>query len=229
MKNKILKIAISLVCLFCVSCTFYSANKDATKRFDIEYNDERIDTQSLDEYFLNNDEYSSYSELKKNSPDLLKHIKVIESSGDTFKNNFKMFRFSIEENGFLDDATFLYVNQTYYQLGVSFGGFGVTEFIRRQGDAGFWLYFIYSYGSGIHRSGLGIMNFPKGEFYTIDDLDLGTSIDYTFVINDEDNTIDLYKADIDSYRDNDDFSVFNIKKKNLAFAKIDEMPKTKVK
>ena len=73
------------------------------------------------------------------------------------------------------------------------------------------------------------MNFPKGEFYTIDDLDLGTSIDYTFVINDEDNTIDLYKADIDSYRDNDDFSVFNIKKKNLAFAKIDEMPKTKVK
>ena len=212
--------------LLCTSCTLFTANKGVTVRFDITYKDEKVDKESLDDYLTNN--ASSYAELKRNKPDILEQIKVIDSSGNDFKNNIKMFRFSTHENGFLDGATFLQANDTYYPLGSSFGGFGVTEFIRRQGDSGFWLYFIYSYGSGIHRTDVRAMNYPKGEFYTIDGLDLGLSIDYTFEINKEDNTIDLYKADIKTTYDEGHFDHFTITKKSLAFAKIDNMPKTLV-
>ena len=153
MMKKLIKIFTMLFIIFGLSSC---VNSNSKEYFDIQYSNEEINKESFDNYFKSNkDLYPSYETLKENNPNILDNIKQISLSN--FK--FKMFRFSNDSmNGFLEGKTFIYNNGSYFNLGIAFGGYGVTEFVVSQENGESWLYFLYSYGSGIHRTEIGLFN-----------------------------------------------------------------------
>lgn len=225
--KKRLLITLSLLCFSLVgtSCFGFWTNKGATERLSIEYTDEAIDKEALDQYFLTHqDLYPSYEKLKENEPNILDNVKALKQS-DHFINDFQILRFSVHENGFLDGETFLYKSGICYRFGTAFGGFGVTEFVRRQGDAGHWLFFIDSFGSGIHQTQVGVFDLIQNNFYTIKDLELERYKDYTFVVDEKRNNIDLYESSITPSYSDDGFGTYSINQGDLAFQSIDDMEK----
>lgn len=205
------------------SCSFAS-NKGTTVRVGIEYTSDAVDKESLDSYFLSNETlYPYYKALKEKQPTLLDNVKAI-NPGDRFTGGISMVRFSSDVNVFMSGETLLFDDE-YHLLGDSFGGYGVTEFVRRQGDAGHWLYYIYSYGSGIHRTEIRAYSLFKDEEYAIKGLELETNKDYTFAVDESDNTIDLYEATIHASYDEDGYETYSIAKGQLAYENIDDMEK----
>ena len=222
-------VPLCLACLCLPSC--FKANKGIAEHHDIVYTNEKIDKDALDKYFLDNDElYPSYQTLKENCPNLLDHVRCVESAGGFYASNLSMFRFSSTGNGFLDGATFLlekYSDENhYFQLGSSFGGYGVTDFVRRQGDAGHWIYFLYSSGSGIHQTRIGAYERGKHQLYSFDDIELENNKDFTLVV-DEKGDIDVYEATITSHYDDEDFETFDIIKSKLVIDNLDDYKLTK--
>ncbi len=224
MKNKHFTFLVAT--LFSLSACFGS-NKGGTVKYQIEYNNESINKVNLDNYFLTHEEeYPSYKALKENVPNILDRTRTINIS-EGFTNKMQAIRFSNSENGFLGGETFLLHNGQYFHLGGAWGGHGVTEFIRRQGDRGYWLYFLYSNGSGIHRTNIGVYSMSKSELYTISSLELEINKDYTFKIS-ENNTIDIYEATIEFYYDEGMFPHYTIVEKGLVIEAIDELQKVKI-
>ena len=224
MKNKHLAFLVATL-LSLSSC--FGSNKGGTVKYSIEYNNETINKVALDNYFLTHEEeYPSYKALKGNVPNILDHTRTINISGG-FTNKMQAIRFSSGENGFLTGETILLHNGQYFHLGGAWGGHGVTEFIRRQGDKGHWLYFIFSNGSGIHRTNVGVYNMLKSELYTISSLELEINKDYTFKIS-ENNTIDIYEATSGFYYDESMFPHYSIVEKGLVIEAIDELQKVKI-
>ena len=219
MKKNILGLLLLPVIL--TSC--FAGNKGINKRYEVIFSNEEVDKDSLDSYFLNNEEfYPNYQTLKENQPDLLNRVKKIKEDFGTIE----ILKFSFIDNGFLDGMSFIHYENNYYPLGLSFGGYGLTEFVIRSGNLGAWLYFIYSSGSGIHRTHLGIFNIYYQQFYAVDNLKLETMKDYTLFVNKNDS-IDLYEADIyQNNVDNDSFYTYSIFKKDLVYKNIDDMPKS---
>ena len=223
-------IPFGVVCCCLASC--FQTNKGIAEHHDIVYTEEAIDKTALDRYFLDNEEaYPSYSKLKENVPDLLNHVKCIESAGGFYASGLSMFRFSSNGNGFLDGETFLlnkcYDGDYYFRLGNAFGGHGVTDFVRRQGNAGHWIYFLYSAGSGIHQTGIGAYEIGKHNIYLFDNLSLATNMDFALEV-DEQGNIDVYEATITPIYDDQDFETFDISKGKLAIDNVDEFKKTKI-
>lgn len=208
----------------CCSLSACTVNKGATEHYMIEYIDGVVDKEALDTYFLTNEDlYPSYKELKGNVLNLLDNTKLLKSS-EHFTSELELIRFSTNGNGFLGGETFLFHKGNYRQLGIAFGGHGVTEIIRKQGNAGYWIYYIYSWGSGIHRTSIGIYELIHGKEYFLKDLKLELNKDYTFVV-DSDNTIDLYEATIIPSYSADGFVTYTITKKDLVLENIDDMQK----
>ena len=224
MKSKHLAFLVATL-LSLSSC--FGSNKGGTVKYSIEYNNETINKVALDNYFLTHEEeYPSYKALKGNVPNILDHTRTINIS-EGFTNKMQAIRFSSGENGFLTGETILLHNGQYFHLGGAWGSHGVTEFIRRQGDKGHWLYFLFSNGSGIHRTNVGVYNMLKSELYTISSLELEANKDYTFKIS-ENNTIDIYEASIDLYYDEGMFPHYTIVEKGLVIEAIDELQKVKI-
>ena len=220
-------ISLGLVCLFLPSC--FKGNEGITEHHGIVYTEEAIDKGALNQYFLDNEElYPSYKRLKENCPDLLDHVKCIESAGGFYASGLSMFRFSSTGNGFLDGETFLldkcYDGDYYFQLGQAFGGHGVTDFARRQGDVGFWIFFLYSFGSGIHQTRVGAYEIGRHQLYSFDTVKLENNKDFTLVV-DEQRNIDVYEATIDAQYDENNFETFNIVKGKLAVDNVDDYKK----
>ena len=210
--RKTITSVFALLCL--TSCV--AMNESTLVKFGIEYTDGKIDAESLDDYFLNSN--PSYETLKNNQPDLLNHIKCVKS-----KNKIQIFRFSSRDNGGLNGMTYLHLGNNYYPLGGSFGGWGVTEFVYRSDGNHSLLYYIYSCGSGIHRSYVDAFDLSNEKHYSIVGIETADAfVDYTFEINEESN-IDLYQAKIVQSYDDEGFDVFSISKKQLALEKIDSL------
>ncbi len=226
MRKNFLYITVILSILMNASaCESFEPRRAATEHNTIEYTDDKINKEALDEYFSSNEElYPSYNSLKKNVPELLNNVKMIRS-GSRFSDELLSFRFSNTGNGFLDGETFIYFNGNFYHLGTAFGGYGVTELVRQQDNNGHWLYFIFSYGSGIHRTQVGVFDLIKEEFLIIEGLMLEMHKDYTFVLDKTDNSIDLYEATIIPNDLGDGFCTYTITKGELAFDNIDTMKK----
>lgn len=221
MNKKLLVITLfALTCLTC--CTV--ASESFLINFGIEYTEESVDIKSLDNYFLNNKEkYPSYIELKNDQPELLNHTKYVKVEPAIAKRNIKVIRFSSKDNGGLDNTTYLRLNNNYYPLGESFGGWGVTEFVYQKVDKHEWLYFLYSCGSGIHRSFVDAIDLSNGIYYSVIGIEtMDAFIDYTFEI-DEENNIDLYEAEIFHAYDEEGYDLFNIAKKELAIENINTL------
>lgn len=203
-----------------VSLGFSSCTNEKTKLVisDVKITDKAVDKQALDNYFLSNESlYPAYSVLKSNCPNLLDNAKVLKSD---LNKNSQLIKFSFDNNGFLDGATFLHIDDTYYQLGVSFGGYGVTQFAHYKNENSDLLYFIYSFGSGIHRSHVGVFDLNSKSIGEVD-LNLGLSQpekDFTFVEG-EDNSFNLNYALIHF---NDDGYTYFIKEKELFYSGVEK-------
>lgn len=218
-RNLIIALLIGNVCL--LSC---NNNEKTIKRYDIEYSNETINVESLDAYFLDNEDlYPTYKELKKNQINLLSNVKEVKTDIDSFK----MLRFSNTNNGFLDSETFIYKDNNYYNIGSAFGGYGVSEFVNIKENKSNFLYFIYSFGSGIHRTYINAFDLNKNEMYQLASLNLNTNCDYTFVIDENDNSLDLYKATINN-KSNGDYDSLSIAKESLFIENIDKINKEKI-
>ena len=220
-------ISLGLVCLFLPSC--FKGNEGITEHHDIVYTEEAIDKDALNQYFLDNEElYPSYKTLKENCPDLLNHVQTIESAGGFYSSGLSMMRFSSEGNGFLDGETFLldkaYDGDYYFNLGQAFGGHGVTEFARRQGNLGFWIFFLYSFGSGVHQTRIGAYSIGKHQLYSFKGIELENNKDFTLVVDDKGN-IDIYEAEITPHYDENKFVTFDISKGNLVINDVDDYEK----
>lgn len=223
-------VPLCLACLCLTSCL--QTNKGIAEHHDIVYTNETIDKKALDKYFLDNEEkYPSYQTLKDNCPNLLDHARCIESAGGFYSSGVSMFRFSSTDNGFLDGETFLlnrcFDGDYYFQLGGSFGGHGVTDFVRRQGNAGHWIYFLYSYGSGIHQTRIGAYQIGKHQLYSFDDISLENNKDFALNV-DKEGKIGVYEATITSNYDDDGFVTFNTLKGNLVIDNIDDYKLTQI-
>lgn len=220
--RKTITSVFALLCL--TSCV--AMNESTFVKFGIEYTDGKIDAESLDDYFLNSN--PSYETLKNNQPDLLNHIKCVKSDYVKSKNKIQIFRFSSRDNGGLNGMTYLHLGNNYYPLGGSFGGWGVTEFVYRSDGNHSLLYYIYSCGSGIHRSYVNAFDLSNEKQYSIVGIETADAfIDYTFEIS-EDNSIDLYQAEIAHSYDDEGFDMFGISKERLSLEKIDSMPLTPI-
>ncbi len=216
--NLIISLLIGSVCIS--SCN----NRKIIKRYNIEYINELVNVESLDAYFLDNEDlYPSYQELKKNQTSLLSNVKEVKTDIDSLK----MFRFSNTNNGFLDSETFIYKDNNYYNIGLAFGGYGVSEFANIKDNKSDILYFIYSFGSGIHRTCINAFDLNENEMYQIVNLNLNINCDYTFVIDEKDNSLDLYNATINNKSDGK-YDNFSISKGNLFIENIDKMIKEKI-
>ena len=220
-------ISLGLVCLFLPSC--FKGNEGITEHHGIVYTEEAIDKDALNQYFLDNEElYPSYKRLKENCPDLLDHAKCIESAGGFYASGLSMFRFSSTGNGFLDGETFLldkcYDGDYYFHLGQAFGGHGVTEIARRQGNLGYWIFFLYSFGSGVHQTRIGAYRIGKHQLYSFKGIELENHKDFTLVVDDKGN-IDIYEAEITPHYDENKFVTFDILKGNLVINDVDDYEK----
>lgn len=200
-----------------ISCDSINVNQKVAI-YGISANDNYVDKENFDNYFMNNvNEYPSYSELKSNAPDLLDNVKEIDSD---LKNGSKLLRFSYNSNGFLDGMAFLYDDETYYSLGGAWGGYGVTQFAHYKNKSEDLLYYIYSCGSGIHRTSIGVFNFKTKEKGIIS-LNLKTNLDYAFTIGNM-NSINLNYANI-HWKEHDGYSYY-IEEGDILYKNIEKTP-----
>ena len=97
----------------------------------------------------------------------------------------------------INGATFLEYNGKIYLMGGYFGGYGVTQFAYYHYGDKYYLYYINSWGSGIHRSEIFVFDFIEEEITKIDYLDIPTIIDIEFgdaVINNDEFILPLYQS-----------------------------------
>lgn len=132
--------------------------------YNIAQNYKEVDTDLLDEHFKNSEDFSNYELLKENVPGLLEMAQNITPS--SLLDKCAIYRFPNNGCGALDGSTFLVYNEKVYTLGTSFGGHGVTEFAYLKTDTVDRLFFIYSWGSGIHRTMMGLFDFNDEKVYT---------------------------------------------------------------
>ena len=123
---------------------------NGTKLFGINYTNQEIDKALLDDYFTNDEKYTNYPTLKKNTPDLLDNIKPVDITCNLDFSNIQIVRFSSNKNGFLSAGTFILdktnPNETkVFNLGGSSGGYGVTQFVLKKNETSSWIYFLYSF------------------------------------------------------------------------------------
>ena len=111
--------------------------------------------------------------------------------------DYRIFKFS------QSSASFLYYEDTLYQLGDWFGGCGLTSFAFADGnnDGKNEMYFTFSYGSGIHSQCASYFDpVQKGIF------SLGGTVSHNFewmISKHEDNSLYFHKGVLETYYNDD--------------------------
>ncbi len=185
--KKILLILVSFISfsLF-TSC---GINQHIFSIFDVEVNSNNVQKDKLDSYLSNN---YSYNNLKINSPDILDNAKNITPS--KIESFCQIYKFS-DCAGIVGLETYLLYNDQFYKLGEGFGGYGVTEFAYIDSPDSKKLYYIYSCGSGIHRSNVGCFNFINETNYIVD-IEVELQIDIQFALSSNGTSLDIYSSDL---------------------------------
>ena len=238
---------VFLLCIFFLSsCLLIGGNKGFFEHIIIEYSDNEIDEEKIDNYFKNNKDYPSYNELKTNCPNLLKNVKklndevtyeineiindeIISKEKVYDRVNFADFyRFSSENNDFLNNETFMLSGDKYYHIGEANGGYGVYDIMANNGDRGRWIYFIYSYGTGAQKTELRVFNLWNNKVCFIKNLKLEDDKYYCLDYNQKTAALDLYEALVEPKYDDNGFITFEINKVELYKKAIDEMKKEEI-
>lgn len=185
--------SILLCALLAVSILGCSEAKGIYSVFSMKQTDSTVDQQMIDDFLANNEEYANYEEIQKNVPDVLSYL--VNITPDSLKEICSVYRFTYETGTSLGGETFLVYDNSVYPLGCAFGGYGITEFAYINSGGNHTLYFIYSWGSGIHRSHIGMFDFNTKKI-----ADYGGSVfrdqDIAFCLSDDGNTLGVCQAQI---------------------------------
>ena len=147
----------------------------------------------IDSFLTDNEKHSNYAAIQKNVPNILSNL--VNITPDSLKGMCSIYRFSYETDTSLGGETFLIYDNMVYPLGCAVGGYGITEFAYASSNGNNTLYFIYSWGSGIHRSHIGAFNFNTKEI-----TDYGGFIfqnqDIAFCLSKDGKTLGICQAQI---------------------------------
>ena len=188
------RIMCFLLCVFLVLALSGCTNaKDGYTILPMEKADGKVYQTVIDTFLTDNEDYSNYEVIKKNRPDILSHL--VNITPEALKRKCSIYRFTYESFTGLAGETFLIYGGEVYPIGCALGGYGITEFAYMNKNGKDVLYFIYSFGSGIHRSHIGAFDFKTKKI-----TDYGGSIfehqDIAFSLSKDGKTLGICKAQI---------------------------------
>jgi hypothetical protein len=156
----------------------------------------KVDTEIIDRFLTDNDDYDFYGELKSNYPAILSEL--VNVTPKALKDKCSIYRFLYGKGGGLTGEAFLVYDGAVYPLGTGLGGWGVTEFAYINQDGQDKLYFIYSWGSGMHHSHIGLFDFSTKQLMDTGSLidTFGEGTDIAFCLSDDQQTLGICKAEI---------------------------------
>lgn len=163
------------------------ALQDAFAVYPVEPTGREIDLPAIECMLY--DACENYGTIKQNVPDILTHLSDV--TPDDLQGICEIYRFDWKTRSGLDGATFVLCGGKVVPIGYAFGGFGVTGFAYSK-DTNV-LYFAYSWGSGMHRSHLGMLDLETGAVSDyIDDAFWDTDI--SFVLSEDGQTLGISRA-----------------------------------
>ena len=190
MKKVLCLLLCTLLVIYLTGC--HEANQ-AYAVLPMKRTDGAVNKQIIDGFLTDNDDYSNYEAIKKNKPDILSHL--VNITPEVLREKCSIYRFSYESDTSLAGETFLIYDDAVYPLGCALGGYGITEFAYSSDNGNDILYFIYSWGSGIHRSHIGLFDFESKEIF-----DYGGFIfldqDIAFYLSEDGKTLGICQAQI---------------------------------
>lgn len=192
MKNRL----CFLLCVFLMICLFGCDETNTTYTLlPMKQTDGVVDIQIIDRFLTDNEDYANYAAIKKNIPDILSYL--VDVTPNSLKEKCSIYRFRYSAGSILSGNTFLIYDNVVYPLGVSFGGYGITEFAYINHDGQDILYFIYSWGSGIHRSHIGAFHFDTKQImdYT-EQSETFQNQGIAFCLSDNGKTLGICRAQI---------------------------------
>lgn len=108
--------------------------------------------------------------------------------------------------------TFMVYRKTLYVLGDSFGGYGVTQLALANDNGKEYLIYCFSFGSGMHRSHIGVFDFAAQKSYVSDkcwwnkDICLGYNKNGTLLVGETEEFVqNIYYADFNEFTVSDEF------------------------
>ncbi len=111
-----------------------------------------------------------------------------------------------------DCQTFMVYRKTLHVLGDSFGGHGVTQLAFANDNGKEYLIYCFSFGSGIHRSLIGVFDFAAKKSYVSDkcwrnkDICLGYNKNGTLLVSETQEFVqNIYYADFNEFTVSDEF------------------------
>lgn len=149
----------------------------------------KVDTELLDIIFSNT--FERYNGIKNNVPSL--PLYIMDITPDFLKEKCSIYKFNSKSAG-LQWETFILIDNELYGIGCAVGGYGVTEFAYASKSEK--LYFIYSWGSGTHRSLLGVFDFKTRETYNFCVDTIAWMHDMTFDLSLDKKTVGICYAEI---------------------------------
>ncbi len=164
----------------------------------------------------------TYDSVMQTVPDLLSHCRNVTPLA--LADTFELYRFGYDSLGAVDGSTFLVYDNQVYPLGISIGGHGVTEFAYfHHGDTAM-LYFIYSWGSGMHHSHIGVFHFNTKQLkdYSVTE-EFGRQ-DIAFCLSEDGKTLGICQADVNW--DDSDLGTVTISKGNVLREDVHELMET---
>lgn len=166
--------------------------------YNLSVNYSKIDKDIMEDYLR-----PKHEKLFINTPDILEKLKNITPV--SLESKCQIYKFPYDNCGGLDGQAFLIYNDKVFELGIGFGGHGVTEFAYYKDSVKERLYYIYSWGSGIHRSQLAffdfknetiensLLNIVNEQIYSMVDGDVA------FYLSSDKKTLGLCTASINSF------------------------------
>ena len=211
-----MKKTLILFCLIFIVCLFGCSNSNYNI-YEMKINNDPVDEKIMNDYLSSDDFYET---LLENTPDIMTYLYNVTPKA--LKKKCDIYRFSYNECGKLGGETFLVYENQVYQLGTAFGGYGVTEFAYIDTKNQNILYFIFSSGSGIHRSAIGAFDFDTKtlSYYNpelTDDIynqPFSGAEDIAFYLSE--SYLGICEATI-GWKSNDSFEVNIIKGKNVIY------------
>ena len=153
----------------------------------------KVDKEIIDYYLANNDAYN-YKEIRENAPNIISDL--VNITPNSLKQKCSIYRFRYRAGNALAGETFLVYDNTVYPLGYSFGGYGVTEFACTSNTGEEILYYIYSYGSGMHKTDIGAFNFETKEMSVYSGIRPDHQVDIAFCLSEDGKTLGVCQAEI---------------------------------
>ena len=155
MKKTAVIILCTLLLIFASGCNNKQYRDGSYIILPMETTDKAVNEQIIDDFLMEN--IKNFSVIKKNVPHILSHL--VDITPSAIEDKCSIYRFSYESATAVAGSTLLIYDNAVYVLGSSLGGYGITEFAYFENAEQSVLYYIYSSGSGIHRSEIGAFDF----------------------------------------------------------------------